>query len=320
MSLFFVVQTICMQNDQVPAHKIIIIDRNKDQSIPITPDNLVGVFGATPRYSAFTKYISTLQSHCRQLSDCGKKLKGLPKKTKQFLTEITELPGLEAVNQSVNPSSQQEKMQLFFTAGLDTATLQQNMLNLVQTTDRELKDLATLAKSNGNPVLAHIFVPSYFIESSHLVCEQQELYLFLQQSAEFYKDMYQRAIPVLNFPVYIIIPKVIDFIAAMSVDNPNKLELNLNLVKKELMSSQCEGYMLIDQNIQDLNDMVTYLQKNGIAKIAGRYLSITNSLQQNITIFNPYLIRPEKTIPLFKESPVFNAALKAFIQQAGKHE
>ena len=309
-----------MENSESIKPRVVIIDRNSNQRLQLPTPSLIALFGATPRYTVFNHYIQTLQAHSDQMVTAvsrHKRLRHVSKSIKKFIEDIKHGPGLHRLTEHAKSSSLHDQLNLFFAAGFNAATMQENVATLYTTVDRELQRLSKTLENPVTSCLAHIFVPSYFMESPELASDTNTLHTFLCSAAQFYKRLYE-SVPTAGsnaLPVYIIIPKIEAFTAVMHAKECNKVVANLGVVQENLMASANDRFVLIDQNKDDLKAMVGYLQVQGLEGVESVHLSILDTMQKPITIFNSYLIRPEHKALLYGDSPLFNDTLKTFIQQ-----
>ncbi len=320
-----VMQASGMENSESTKPRVVIIDCNSNQRLQLPSPSLIAIFGATPRYTFFNHYIQTLRAHSDQMVAAvgrGKRLREVSKSIKKFIEDIKNGPGLHRLIEHTKSSSLHHQLNLFFEAGFNAETMQENIATLYATADRQLQQLSKKLENPATSCLAHIFVPSYFIESPELASDTKTLHTFLCSAAQFYKRLYE-SVPLAGsnaLPVYIIIPKIEAFTAVMHAKECNKVVANLKVVQESLIASPNARFMLIDQNEGDLDAMVANLQAQGLEGVEGVHLSILDTMQKPITIFNSYLVRPEYKALLYGDSPLFNDTLKTFIQQRANHE
>lgn len=321
--------------------RVHIIDANASQSVEMVIGNnpaLVGIFGATPRYSCFEEYKQTVQACVQELllqheteSSKSKKeptrLKGVEKRVCNLLFALREHPGLKVVESDLAHFREEEYMQLFFCAGFKDDDLKHNIETLVHTTQ------TCLAKQRSNlftkKCLVHIFVPSYFSDLAHLKNRQeapQMLYLFLKQAALHYQHLYEQTAfdPELN--ICILIPSITYFTTMLQSDSCDKATININVVHQEIIkrvSPNCQ-FTLFDQNPSDRAAMAACLEQAHIENATLYTLALATLSRNGTPVFTPYLLVPKNDTHRnqkkhdYKTSPLFNQQLIAFIQQ--KHE
>lgn len=297
----------------------IIIDQNDNQSIATILEQkpaVICIFGATPRYSAFEHYISLLKEDFAALQlayQKNKKLKGVEHTVKQCIAAIAQKPGLNAFNESITNAQSADLMKMFFAHGIDHKILAENMQILV-------KSMQSLRQKNGihddcrELYLCHLLLPSYFADLPHLkdnVKALEEVYMFLKQAAAFYTYHYEHISTDLSLNICIMIPELTYFSSIIHQTEPlNKLETNLTVVKNEIFdkTGSFHEFVLLDQNIEDLNLMVQFLQNKGMQNVKGIRIPITNKIGFPSTIFNPYVLKAEKKHS-YTTSPLFNKNL-----------
>jgi hypothetical protein len=307
-----------------------IVDHNKGQAIKtmVDGDSIIGVFGGTPRYSAFEKYMSTLR---RDYSDLmsqyskNKRLKGVERSIRSFITAVEKCPGLEAFNSYITTAPRPELMKLFFAAGCDHNVLKENVGILLKTAQLELTKRRTTGTQPERLYLAHLLLPSYFTDLPHLKNDsdaKELLHTFLTESANFYKGLYEQSAHDPSLKVCVIIPRLQHFLSAVSQgDSLDKLKINTDVVQEELIESvgSGHGFVLLNQNYEQLTPLVNYLQQKGSSRVAGVGVPIYNKCGLPSTIFNPYTLKPDSKHS-YQNSPLFNEQLLEYVQHTLKGE
>ncbi len=321
--------------------RVYIIDANANQSVAMVIGNnpaLVGVFGATPRYSCFEQYKQTVQTCMQELllqheteSSKRKKeptrLKGVEKRVCNLLFALREHPGLKVVENDLAHFRDAEYMQLFFCAGFKDDDLQHNVETLVHTTQTCLeKQRSTMCTKK---CLVHIFVPSYFSDLAHLKNMQeapQMLSLFLKQAALHYQHLYKHTDFDPELEICILIPPITYFSAMLQSDSCDKATTNINVVHEEIIkrvNPNCQ-FTLFDQNPSDRTAMAACLEQAHIENAILYTLALTTLSRNGTPVFTPYLLVPKNETDRnqkkhdYRTSPLFNQQLVTFIQQ--KHE
>lgn len=339
LCLSMVINFTCHGMDAV--RRVHIIDANAGEYIAQVVGNnpaLIGVFGATPRYSYFEQYKQTIQTCMQELllqheTESAKskkeptKLRGVEKRVCNLLFALREHPGLEEVNSDLAHFSEEEYMQLFFCAGFKDDDLKQNIETLVSTAQTCLEKQCTT--SHNKKCLVHVFVPSYFSDLAHLKNMQQApqlLYLFLKQAALHYKHLYEHTAVDPALQICVLIPPISYFTAMLTSDSCDKATTNINVVHQEIIKRVCSDcqFTLFDQNPGDRAAMATCLEQAGIKNAVLYMLTLATFSRNGIPIFTPYLLVPKNDTDRnqkkhdYKTSPLFNQQLVTFIQQ--KHQ
>ena len=311
----------CLSMETKPQCAVEIVDHNNAQSIKTFIDNepsIIGVFGATPRYSAFKHYTKTFQKDCTALLDQYKKdkrLKGVAGSTKEIVKSLEKEIDLAKFNSFIE-TNDHAKIDLFFSAGYEDSTLEENFSTLINATQ------SCFAKKNSShkpAYLAHLLMPSYFVDAPELKNNEhaaEQLHTFLIKSALFYRTCYQNAVPSDSFKPIIVIPHIEHFTQAVNGQQLDKLEINLSVVQKDLINMLPAQHeiMLINQNKDELLPMINELQKKVPHQIGGAYLPITNKRGIPSTIFNSYLIKAENKQHTYQQSPLFTQNVVSFAQ------
>jgi hypothetical protein len=271
----------------------------------------IHIFGATPRYSAFEKYMRTLTENYADLSARyakNKRLKGIDGNIKNSICALAQNPGLEVLKNKLDTLSLKEQIQLFLTTGIEQKTLKTNIQLL----------LNTAHKNKSASHLVHIFMPSYFADAQALNKKPEcakTLITFLEESANFYKKLYQE-VDHRDINIHILIPKLEHFTNMIEKANTiSKLEANTLVLQEELTSlGRDHNFVLLDQDIQELEPMIITLRQQGVQQITGTGIPITNAAGFPSTIFHPYILKQDKNYPA-ATSPIFNNTLVEYVQK-----
>ncbi|HEX2977761.1 MAG TPA: hypothetical protein VHO47_01435 [Candidatus Babeliales bacterium] len=318
LSLYFTAILIFSQLKSMEKNEIntqpIIIDYNMKQSIANYSDanpNIVGVFGATPRYSAFERFNDVFENHYSALAERFKKTKRLKRVEKQTVKKAIyslnkQYDGLANVTAQLDHLTADEKIKLFLAVGINQDVLEENFRTLQKT-----------AQTNKVKELVHVLLPSYFEGLTHLKNETdlpEKLHAFLKVSALFYQEKYAKTQTSDEMRTFIIIPPLSCFTKAIQQNETDKLAMNLNVVEQVLINqaNSKDHFLLIDQNKPELTSMVTALRKKSLP-VSGALLAIVNSTGNNSTIFHPYFLKPEKDNYRYETSPLINDQLVHFL-------
>ncbi len=218
------------------------------------------------------------------------------------------VPGLQKFNEYIGDSSNPALFKLFFDAGFDYTTLQENVRILLKTADQKTENTV----DNQSRYLVHMFMPSYCADMRHLkdTLQPSVFHTFLKESALFYKRLYEEQAKNYPLDIRIVIPKLEYFTNMIEQDNPpSKLSANIDVLHKELTQQldSSHNYILMDQDADDLKPMILALQEKGI-QATGASLPITNSKGYPTKKFNPYIVQPDSTYT-YQTSPLFNQHL-----------
>jgi hypothetical protein len=319
LNMLLFMGTIQGMDTELPT--ISIVDQNEQQSLAhvIEPASIVSIFGATPRYSQYERYMMLLKNNFIALKadfEKSKRLKGTDKLVKQCIYDINTHCGFGAVVQLFSAEAEGARMRLFLENGIDQKVLQQNMKKLLNTAH-------ALQEGNTSSVhLVHVLLPSYFADLAHLKHQQNTpdaLHSFLRESALFYQKMYGRVGPAYPLKITIFIPCIEHFVAILNQANTDVQQTNLGVLQTDIFDQikSPKKMVLINQNMPDLERMITQLRQSRSEPFEGIGLPITNSMGHQSTIFNPYLLKPEKEYP-YKTSPIFNHDLFLYIKHMHK--
>jgi hypothetical protein len=285
----------------------VIIDYNKGESLPDLNNQPCAVFGATPRFTVFEKSLEQLNADFSQLHQHhkrDKRLKNIHGTIKPIINRLVKSPGLDRVAHLIGTSDFEQQCKLFFATGLSDATLRENSNQLLTTvTDEKL------------PVLLHIFMPSYYADLSEDKKRSDRLATFLTHAAQLYQRAYQSV--ATDVKTFIVIPPLDHFISIKPESDP--CLANLAVVQSIALSSATSSATLIDQNLEELKHMVQTLHKDGFTATRGVQLGLYNESGHATTIFNPYILNPEKSVP-YKDSAFINEHFENYVSTACDQE
>jgi hypothetical protein len=207
-------------------------------------------------------------------------------------------------------------MQLFFEGGLNRELLKENIKTLRKT---------AFAQKAG--CLIHLLLPSYFADLSYLEKspDAREIKTFLQESAIFYKKLYEETASESSLKVHLLLPDMEYFISAIKQgESLDKLKINIEIVQKELIAhaNSSHKFILLDQNRDELPKMVATLKEQRSVEVMGKPIDISNSRGSESIIFNPYVLTPHRLksnrrLP-YTISPVLNSQLLNYVQKKFK--
>jgi hypothetical protein len=318
----------------------IIVDHNNAQeNITVVikeKPSVIGIFGSTPRYSEFEKYITVLKKEYAALLahyKRGKVLKGVAGPVKKFIRSLAKYPEyLEKFEAHLNGAYPVDLMPLFFAAGFDHKVLKDNIGVLLRTINGACAEFhRRYSKNNGQlgPLYyVHLFVPSYFADVPQLKDNPQHLHAFLKASANFYKGMYDNVACESPLKMCLLIPKTDHFLTMFShgtvTDKTVKFTINTDVVDKEIIKvvGSDNGFMLLNVNGKELVPMCEQLIKKGVEKQMGVEIPITDKTgYQRITSFTKRVLRPglnPDTKDSYKTSPLFNEQLLVYVENTFK--
>jgi hypothetical protein len=265
------------------AHPI-IVNCEEGNSLPHHISS-AAIFGATPRLSQLDEFTNRVAQDAQGIQN------GKPKGMRKDLQKLKkEKPDMLPQLESFFKKSPRDDiaMQCFFTHGFNTKMLDDNIATLLST-----------VKETGSTNLIHIFLPSYFQQSDFVnVPEQQRKILlknFLMHSALFYKKRYEEQKTTQQ--VYIVIPPLDNFMKRMAPHTNDTETAIAELLKEELFDKGIKKSVLVNQNIKQLQELGTRLEKMGFSKkdITLMELAIYQG-SSTTAIFNQYAV-PAKNIP-----------------------
>ena len=285
----------------------VIVDYNKGESLPDLAHQPCAVFGATLRFTVFEKSLEQLNADFLQLHQHhkrDKRLKNIHGTIKPIINRLVKSSGLDRVAQLIGTSDYEQQCKLFFATGLSDATLRGNSTQLLATVTREKL-----------PVLLHVFMPSYYADLAEDKKRSDRLALFLAHSAQLYQRAYKSI--ATDVKTFIVIPPLDHFISIKPESDP--CSANLAVVKSIALPSATSSATLIDQNLEELKHMVQTLHKDGFTATRGVQLGLYNERGHATTIFNPYILNPEKSVP-YKDSPFINDQFEKYVSIACDQE
>ncbi len=143
-----------------------IVDQNNGQTLAEhrIPGSLISVFGATPRYSSFVRFIELLREHLIQLNihfSRSKRLKHVPRiiehAMKSFRSTCATSPA-----EVLDALPFQAKVDLFLRHGLKQRLLRENFKSLMGHAQGMTNQETT------HNQLVHLFLPSYFDDCNYV--------------------------------------------------------------------------------------------------------------------------------------------------------
>ena len=294
----------------------VIINHNEQQSVKevIQAPGGICVFGGTIRYSEFERYIATVKADFAGLSAQyakNKRLKGVTASVKEFITSVDATIGIERCAAFLKTASQQELIRLFFDCGINQQVLKNNF--------GELLNKNALEQANVSYFI-HMLVPCYFTDLAHLKDDPNIgaiLAAFLKEVTLYIKSFYDEVGAGSGVKICIVIPRLDYFMRAVTEGkNLDKLKINVEVVQKELIEliGSNNNFLLIDQSGDELAVMVNALRHQGIPKVSGKELLLTNSAGFPTTKFNPYVLKND-TKHAYHISVVLNQQLLHYLQK-----
>ncbi len=318
----------------------IVVDHNNEQesitAVIKEKPSVIGIFGSTPRYSEFEKYITVLKKEYAALLahyKRSKAFKGVAGPVKSFMRSLAKYPGyLEKFEAHLNGASPADLMPLFFAAGFDHKVLKDNICILLRTVNGAGAEFHRRYSKNNTQLgplyYVHLFVPSYFADVSYLKDNPHILHAFLKASANFYKVMYDNVACETPLKMCLLIPKTDHFLTMFShgtvTDKTVKFTINTDVVDKEIIKviGSDNGFMLLNVNGKELVPMCEQLIKKGVEKQMGVEIPITDKTgYHRITSFTKRILRPgfnPDKKDSYKNSPLFNEQLLAYIESTFK--
>ncbi len=287
---------------------VTIIDANANQKIEdtVASNDVVCIFGATPRYSYFrsfkeelckqvTAYIAQYRAHPR--------LKGVEGSLKPIIKELAEQFVNTSFEEQLNSCSNEDQYNLFFHLGIQEQRLQDNFRELLETTHHASQQVKQKTSLQGQTTsLVHVLLPCYFFDIAqdleHKKITPEQLHTFLTSAAGFYKARYEDLKELNSVNITLFIPPMSYFEKLLQdASDDVKCDSITQVLFHEIMKQQnSHTYLLINQRYEELQALAQRLYTLGMqkGKIALAELSLYVGAKTT-PIFNPYLLSPEKT-------------------------
>lgn len=316
-ALLLSAQTSAMQN-------VLIIDHNEGQRLPdkIADDALVSIFGATPRYSYFKRYMALLRHQLEAFNAAYNK--GEVKAFKRIMKRSKKANTGSLVEQ-FNRLSQEDQFTLFFKIGFHRRRLSENVAALC----KEANETLAGQKAAKRLTMVHVLLPVYFSDCAEYKPSAETMHTFLKAIARFYQQRYKHVPDAPEILIYIpplrYFEDVVKLPQAGEFTQEVKEQLLCTLLKKEffLPLKQSLPLVLINQDVPELKALATQLVQEGVEQksIRLRKLILTANGKET-TSFTPYILslNDESIVTNYKTSPLFTsytADLLKFIVERG---
>lgn len=165
--------------------------------------SIIGIFGATPRYSFFVRFQETLTNHFNQIIQLQKKskaLKGINKDLKPIIQTLVNQKRITCLTQLIEQLKIEDQFYMFFKMGLNQKLLQDNITTLLEIVSSLYKNAKPYVKecsiSNNSIYLIHMLMLCYFNDIGIYLKEEKininKLHIFLKTIALFYKEIYEK--------------------------------------------------------------------------------------------------------------------------------
>ena len=341
------INTICpemelfnsMENEQ--SFMVEIVDQDSDKHLVsrLIANSSTYIFGATPRYALFVRFIQVLIHHLTLLNqhfDRSRALKGVSKEIKTIFKELkTKNPEVHPAD-SVKALSLCQKMKLFFVLGFQQKQLKDNFLDLGASMRARDK--------NKQILLIHVLLPCYldgctelysapieqdFEQNSEIPLTSDKLRLFLHESALFYKSMHEESLKK-GVKVHIVLPESSYFeemgerVKHGPLSTNQKEESICTILRKEILSHTMRlnsTLVIVNQNPQEIGSLIRRLVSSGINRpmLDGLYLTIRVGIKPT-TVFNPYSVSPTESNDEYMRSSLIKKELLSFLLEGKKNE
>lgn len=299
------------------------------------------IFGATPRYLLFVRFIEVLVHHFTLLNQHYERSRALKCVSKEIKTLFKELkmhnPALHPA-ETIKSLSLQDKMKLFFALGFQQEQLKDNFHDLC---------VSINARAKNEPLhLIHVLLPCYLDGCTEVYAAQtsvqrtgqdheirpltqNKLSLFMHESALFYKGLYEQNTGN-SLTVHLVIPQHSYFeeMAHMVKKGPlssaQKEESICTFLCKEVLAHTTKAQsplVIVNQNPQEIGSLIQRLLASGIERpmLDGLYLTIRVGIKPT-TVFNPYIVNVTSTDDdKYTDSPIIKKELLPILLKGMNH-
>jgi len=284
--VFAFINVLAMDDSRVADRgNVVIVDANAGQELSEAIDasmKIVGIFGATPRYTTFDEYCQKLEEHYDELF----RLKESGKSVKQLAgTDVNgTLPRLREQQTALRKLFERraQLIPLFLEHGIARDGIMPNIKALVETASR------------GN-ALIHCFLPSYFVGAPD---DEQRLHVFLKDSASYYQRLYEETTG--GCPVVLFIPPLahfMRFIREGGKDEQAMVASIQELLQSEVMEKLPEStiFGFINQDQDENRVLCDALRRKVQQQIANVPLITSDSFGRRAAkTFTPYVVKRDQ--------------------------
>ncbi len=307
---------------------VTIVNHNKEERLPakVAGDTLVSIFGSTPRYSYFVRYMHLIKQLLQELEAAYAKntrLKGISRRKtiKQLMDVFKKSHPDRSLVEQLASLSVEDTCKLFFKIGIDHKELTYNVRHLCRLAAKggDIKGHNHCLHGITQHLMIHMLLPIYFDDCAEHTPSREELQCFLQEGACFYRELYEK-VPI--SPQILIYVPPLRYFEEVVTQNGIQQETLATLFTHEVLSiAQEHPTVLINQNDEQSKALKEQLTKEGIdpTKILLSTLTLETAGRPTKS-FTPYVLRFNEQRAVKTSllgSPLFCPELLEFIIERG---